>query len=286
MLGRWQGGGGWRRFGGRLRGASVSAVLVVASAILAYIVVSGSAAAPYPVPLLSLNATKATWGDQLILKIKRPPRSREAFRFYLVPSSTRIRSRFDPALVFIGAAAANRSTLRFTLPPLDAGRYRVAYWCRSCAARQDAVKMAASAIEVEPALVSSSCPATIANASTPPGAPAPPSGWYYVGNGALWALMPPSGVWRHVAATDGTIADKIQWLASAVGANPALRVEYRRLDTLSTWTSATVIGGSLAGYTGPSWASRMAFRAGCWQVTGRVRDVTLSFIIQIEPQSS
>jgi hypothetical protein len=44
------------------------------------------------------------------------------------------------------------------------------------------------------------------------------------------------------------------------------------------------VHGTLGGYDGPSWASRMAFQAGCWHVTGRVLDASLSFVVQVEAE--
>jgi hypothetical protein len=53
------------------------------------------------------------------------------------------------------------------------------------------------------------------------------------------------------------------------------------LDPLSPPLTAGVVSGTLSGYAGPSWASRLSFQPGCWQISGRLGDVSLSFIVQV-----
>lgn len=89
---------------------------------------------------------------------------------------------------------------------------------------------------------------------------------------------------QRVAAVGLGVAAAALGFASRAAAG-SCAVRYRRLDTTSDWIKATVIAGSLPHYTGPSWASRMAFQPGCWEVRGRVEDVTLSFIIRVEATS-
>jgi hypothetical protein len=59
-------------------------------------------------------------------------------------------------------------------------------------------------------------------------------------------------------------------------------VQYRMLDAPSAPQTAQTVSGTLGGYAGPSWASRMSFQPGCWQVTGRLLDMSLSFVVQVE----
>ena len=80
-------------------------------------------------------------------------------------------------------------------------------------------------------------------------------------------------------SSDATVFDKWIWLAR--GVEGELQVQYRRLDPPFEPIIATTIAGTLSIWDGPSWASRMYFQAGCWQVTGRVGDVSLSFVVKV-----
>jgi hypothetical protein len=73
---------------------------------------------------------------------------------------------------------------------------------------------------------------------------------------------------------------KMFWVArpSAFG---AFRVSYRRVDVSSPPVHAVTVSGSLGGYSGPSWASRMSFDPGCWEISARVFDVTLTFVAEV-----
>src|SRR6266508_4119852 len=54
-------------------------------------------------------------------------------RLYLVrrEAAQDVHSRFDRRLSFVGTIAGTATT--FSVPPLDAGEYVLAYWCRACA---------------------------------------------------------------------------------------------------------------------------------------------------------
>jgi hypothetical protein len=70
------------------------------------------------------------------------------------------------------------------------------------------------------------------------------------------------------------------WVAKDSG---LFRVRYWPLDTPSSPVTAQVVSGTLVGYDGTSssWASRMSFQPGCWQIAGRLGDVSLRFIVQV-----
>jgi hypothetical protein len=53
------------------------------------------------------------------------------------------------------------------------------------------------------------------------------------------------------------------------------------LDEAAAPAVAQAVPGTLMGYDGPSWASRMDLQPGCWKITGRLLDVSLSFVVQV-----
>jgi hypothetical protein len=101
------------------------------------------------------------------------------------------------------------------------------------------------------------------------------------GNGALGLFLPRDGVLRARNA-DGTLFEKMIWAAVGPGGRK-LFVRYERLDSSEPPLNAETIAGQLGGYLGPSWASRMYLKVGCWKVTGRVDDISLAFVVQVAP---
>jgi hypothetical protein len=72
---------------------------------------------------------------------------------------------------------------------------------------------------------------------------------------------------------------KMLWVARE-GLSGHLRVQYRMLDPPSAPLTART--GWLTGYDRPNWTmSQMGFEPGCWQITGRLGDVSLSFVVQV-----
>jgi hypothetical protein len=139
---------------------------------------------------------------------------------------------------------------------------------------------------VAPLASEAMCPVTIPNGNWPLG-PMPTRH----GNGLLWTGLPRDGtaVLNHDrVGPDGSIFwTKLIWVATGVYAG-GLEVEVRRLDAAGPVLHPDVVSGHLSGWSGPSWAARMRFPTwGCWKVTGRVDDVSLSFVVKVErPPSS
>jgi hypothetical protein len=252
-----------------------------ACTIAAAVLTAGAAAsdARVVVPRFSLSATIATTNDSVTLRVERPLRVPQTeIRLFLVPTRVAgaIRSRFDERLSFIGSVrSARHARMLFTVPPLEPGSYVLAYWCRGCLSREKRI-----GVQLSPTLRFSSptgtgCPKTVPNGNVPPGAP---STLRFHGNGSLWALLPSDGIF-FANSLDGWNV-KLPWLARP-GASGSLAVRYRMLGDPSPPLVAPAIFGSLGNYSGPSWASRMAFKPGCWQITGRLQDATLSFVAQV-----
>lgn len=255
-----------------------------AGVAIAAVVIGGAAASGsrgVVVPRFTLGATTATVDDEVALRVGQAPTlppGRE-IRLYLVPAGVAraVLSRFDSRLSFVGTVRASRhARLVFTVPPLAAGSYALAYWCRGCLPHGKSIGSQASPLLRVNAPAGEACPTTKPNGNVPRGAPTSWSGFQWHGNGALWVFLRPDGVlmanalggWKQVWVAE-------QWVSES------LAVHYRMLDPASAPLTARVGSGTLTGYDGPSWASRMSFQPGCWQITGRRRDVTLSFVVQV-----
>ena len=104
-----------------------------------------------------------------------------------------------------------------------------------------------------------------------------PAGGFY-GNSNLAVGVPPDGILKS-RDPDGKLFDKMVWVGTTF--RGTLRVAYRRLEVTAPAIRAVTVAGTLGGYNGPSWASRMYFDRGCWEVTGRIGDATLSFVVAV-----
>jgi hypothetical protein len=177
---------------------------------------------------------------------------------------------------FIGTLEPSREARRaFTVPRLEPGSYVLAYWCRHCLPVGTKVAILPSPRLRLRAPAGEGCPATSPNGDAPPGVPR--SAWRYHGNGHLAVLVPSSST---VLTTNALGGYKMLWVARQ-GLFGTFRVDYRMLGSSTPSIDAGTVRGSLGGYDGPSWASRMSFEPGCWQITARVFDVTLSFVAEI-----
>ena len=87
---------------------------------------------------------------------------------------------------------------------------------------------------------------------------------------------------------DGTLVPndkggyKMRWFAKS-GLPGSFSVRYWRLDEPSAILVARA--GSFGYSYGAvrSTMSQMSFSAGCWRIVGRVRNASLSFVVQVEP---
>lgn len=114
------------------------------------------------------------------------------------------------------------------------------------------------------------CPITHPNGSVPPGST---FGAEFHGNGKIWVGLWPSNVVVQEPEPDGSIGAKFGWWRGASG---QLRIEGRRLDATAPPLRAEVPEGY--GDSGFQ-ASGIVFPTeGCWEVTGRVADASLTFV--------
>lgn len=121
-----------------------------------------------------------------------------------------------------------------------------------------------------------SCPVTMPNGSTPPGERPSP---HQHGNGDLWTGIWPGGIVTFSPngpgemLPDGSLSMKFFWWRAAPG--QPLTIEGRRLDAAAPPLRASIPDG----YFGKFQASGLIFASeGCWEVTGRVRDASLTFV--------
>jgi hypothetical protein len=115
------------------------------------------------------------------------------------------------------------------------------------------------------------------------------SSWF--GTARLWTMLDAGGeTWRHLPPSAAGLAQKTFWWSSDWAPRdepePAMTVTGRRLDAPGSFsfgpgTNATADFGTamLVGIDVPA--------TGCWEITGRYRTATLSFIVSVEdPQPS
>ncbi len=250
--------------------ARLLAGMCVTLALLA----SGAAAAQAPV-VPRFDRAAATVGERVVVRASGFP-SRKPLRVYLALRTdvASIRGPLDRRLHFVGVfnPRNGRASTTFVLPPLSSGRY--ATWCVGC-------RPQATLQVTMPAATPDFCP------TTPPSSRAVPAGlsqtFQWHGNGLLWTLASPDGVWNappRLVQPDGTIFNKQLWVSRPMFGN--LSVQLRRLDAPAPAVNVETVSGQLSGWNGPSWAARMRFPSvGCWLVRGRVADVALSYVVKV-----
>jgi hypothetical protein len=206
-------------------------------------------------------------------------------RVYLVPNAVArdVTSRFDPRLHFVGVLVPDRNSrgvLTFRAPPLDTGSYAVAAWCPGCAAYSFGGTF--SVLDVTP-FTRSRFPGMLLRLRLPDARDACPVTKGRYGNGLL-SVDARGGVLSRPREPDGTLFDKLGWLPRK-GFTGKLVVHGERLDAPGRLNVLSVNWGySYAPGKPPrgSWASAVTFPSqGCWRITGRVRDVSLTYVVRV-----
>lgn len=241
------------------------------------------------------SPTSAKPGDRVTVRLGGTPagfsladRARplqRPIRVYLVPDAVaaEVRTRFDARLHFVGSLVPDRNArglLAFRVPPLDTGTYVVAAWCPQCA-RHSSGRMFFTLpvprtsrygdqvrLQVGMPEASVACPVTRSARE-----------WY--GNGMLWTQVDEAGFLRVLRRPDGSLFQKLAWLPKQ-GFTGSLSVRGDRLDARSAPLRVLNVFWGY-GTSGPtargSWATPVEFPSeGCWRITARVADVTLSYV--------
>jgi hypothetical protein len=129
----------------------------------------------------------------------------------------------------------------------------------------------------------SSCVVTLPNGSQNPGEPPSCPGKVWPGgfsgnhgNGKLWVTLPTDGRLLIAPEEDGSLHAKFPWWRGVCG---RLTITGRRLDAPTGPIRSSVPGGyGDAGFQ----ASSVNFPSeGCWEITGRVGDAKLAFMVEV-----
>ena len=125
----------------------------------------------------------------------------------------------------------------------------------------------------------SPCPVTKPNGNTPPGEH--PSSNHH-GNGSLWSALWPDGtvVFRRGGSgfvlEDGSLSMKFPWWRGVKG---KLTIGGRRLDGSAPPLCARIPDGY--GDTGFQATALIFPTEGCWEVTGKASDASLTFVVLV-----
>jgi hypothetical protein len=129
------------------------------------------------------------------------------------------------------------------------------------------------------------CPVTLPNGEFPPG-----SSYYGINHGnedeTIFTLLTDDGIWvfePHGPGEifeDGSLAIKWPWFRMVTG---DMMITGQRLDSKAPPMPEVILRGEEDGYSETGFhPSRLTFpSAGCWEVTARVKDANLSFVILV-----
>jgi hypothetical protein len=273
--------------------AAVGALATPASSSAAFFfLLDDTHAAPNERVTVRTGSTPPTlFARQLAKPFGRP------IRLYVLKTDTAaaVRSRFDSRVHFVGSLVPDRrgrGILTFSVPPLDAGTYTLAFWCPACAPHsrgrsffvQDVAQFAQryrsrALLQIEKAI---GCPVTRPNGEKPP---KEPRGLPWHGNGLLWTRLSRDGI-DAVAPSrvraDGSIRDELLWTTSLPG-RALLTVSGQRLDARGPPLRVlTARRRSSSSGTTRLWATAVVFPApGCWRITARIADIRLTYVVKV-----
>jgi hypothetical protein len=250
---------------------------------------------------LLFEPTAASTSDLVRLRLGGTPASftlaarkhpfQPSLRVYLVREevAAEVRTRFDHRLHFVGQIVPDRNgrgLLDFRLPPLDSGVYIPATWCPGCAAHSagrtffvqpltDVVPRYRERMKLNVTLPDASrhCPVTRPSKRL--------DGFTMYGNGFLSTHVATDGGLLTRRDPDGTFFTKLGWLPRR-GFAGTLTVRGDRLDAPAPPMHVLGVHWGHSSSGRGSWASAVAFPSeGCWGITGRVGDISLSYVVRV-----
>lgn len=121
----------------------------------------------------------------------------------------------------------------------------------------------------------------------PPAPPAPalasaPFGEFWYGTPALWTLLRPDGTWSGLPYHDGAYTQKVFWWSEGYDWRSRLTVTGRRIDGSAPGLAASTATNAFADDIGSSILVGVDIpAAGCWEITGHLKGVTLSFVVWV-----
>lgn len=262
-------------------------------ALVAAVVAATAASSATAALFFLFKPTTAQTGDLVTVRLGGTPAGfslddrvgpfRKAIRLYLAPNGVagEISTRFDPRLHFIGRIVPDRNVrgiLSFRVPPLGSGTYAVAAWCPGCAR----YSFSRSFFVLPIPKISRYRHLMSLRVHMPPATETcPVSGEGPYGNGLLSVSLPTDGVLVTRRDPGGTLFQKLGWRPHATFRD-ALKVRGERLDAPSAPLHVRAVrwGHSSSGHGG--WASAVDFPSeGCWRLTGRVEDVSLTYVVKV-----
>jgi hypothetical protein len=121
----------------------------------------------------------------------------------------------------------------------------------------------------------------------PPVPPGPSSGvappgdvWY--GTAALWTSIRWDGTWRDLPYTNGAYTQKVFWWSQGYDWMSPLTVTGRRIDGSAPPLHASTATNAFAEDIGSSILVGVDIPvAGCWEITGHLKGVTLNFVVWV-----
>ncbi len=119
------------------------------------------------------------------------------------------------------------------------------------------------------------CTVTTPNGNQAPGVVTRPAPELH-GNGRLWTVLPLDGKLLLTREKDGSIREKFPWWRGVRG---RLTISGRRLDGPAGPLRADVPDGY--GETGFQATAIFFPSEGCWEITGRVADAQLTFVLEV-----
>jgi len=272
------------------------AAVALAAAVCATAFVSAASATLF----LLFKPTAATTGGLVSMRLGGTPATftaadrvrpfKKPVRVYLVGEdvAATVRTRFDPRLRFVGELAPDRNghgVLTFQLPPLDSGTYVEAVSCPGCAlysrGRTFFVLSLSDSSRYRDLMVltvtmpnaAERCPVTRPNMR--------PGGFTMYGNGFLSTRVLVDGGLLTRRERDGTLFTKLGWLPRK-GFAGTLTVRGERLDAPASPMQVLGVHWGYSSSGRGSWASAIAFPSeGCWRITGRVGDISLSYVVRV-----
>lgn len=250
--------------------------------------------------LFLFDRTTAAANDRVTVRTGNTPRDfapssrvkplQRPIRIYLVAvdAAATVHSRFDSRLHFAGVVEPDRSGrgfASFTVPPLDAAKYTIAYWCPACARfsrgrtffvqRADQFVPRYRTRAVLRIRTTAACPVTLPNRNRPRESP-PSAAWH--GNGLLWTKLSANGEYSVPAdrvQPDGSIGNKLLWVTTPRAETPTTSGE--RLDA-----SAPPLVVDRPNRGSASFMTPVSFPSpGCWRIRAWVGDVSLTYVVNV-----
>lgn len=118
-----------------------------------------------------------------------------------------------------------------------------------------------------------------------PPAPASPSvrgGAFWYGTPALWTSVQRDGNWSALPYQDGAYTQKVFWWSQGYDWQTPLTVTGRRIDGSAPPLRASAATNAYAGDIGEAILVGVEIpSAGCWQITGHLKGVDLSFLVWV-----